>query len=278
MKFLVPGSGFRVRAGVLAFVLFGVHGSAQAPAFDAVSIKANLSGETASRFGGRPGGLVITNNTLSNIVRNVWNVSAAQIVGGPAWIARDRFDIVTTAAATTTRDQMIEMAKTMLADRFKLRTHSETRQVPIYALVLARADGRLGPAMRASTMNCNPQTPNAPRPEGAAPPPPPAPLAGVDIPSCGTSMNAGTMRAGGMELRALARRLTDAVERIVVDKTGLSGAFDIVLTAGTPGATPTENMASMFTAIQEQLGLRLEPQTGPAEVLVIDSAEKPTEN
>jgi uncharacterized protein (TIGR03435 family) len=275
MTFTLLRSRFSVRVqlfGVLFGVLSGAGGSAQAPAFDAVSIKVNTSGDRGSRFGGRPGGLNATNNTLRNLIRNIYNVSAAQIVGGPDWIGIDRFDIVATAAGSPARDLLIAMAKTMLGDRFKLRVRMETRPVPIYALVLARADGRLGPTLRPSKMVCNAQTPGGPPPE------PPTPLGGQDVPVCGTSMNAGTLRSGGIDLDQLARRLTDAVERIVVNKTGLTGAFDLVLTAGTPGATPTENTASMFTAVQEQLGLKLEPQTGPADVLAIEHAEKPTEN
>jgi uncharacterized protein (TIGR03435 family) len=105
-------------------VALGTIAVAQAPAFDAVSVKINTSGEQNSRFGGRPGGLQVSNNTLRSIIRNIWNLNGLQIVGGPAWIDETRFDILATVSGNPSRDQLIAMAKTMMADRFKLVTHT----------------------------------------------------------------------------------------------------------------------------------------------------------
>jgi len=264
--------------GVLAL---GVPGSAQAPAFDAVSIKVNKSGEQGARFGGRPGGIEVRNNTLRNIVRNVWNLNNLQIVGGPDWFNEDRFDILATAAGNPTPPQMMEMAKTMLADRFKLKVHTETRQLPIYALVLARQDGRLGPRMRLSTLDCGAPPAGAPGgpPAGAVPSPaPPPPLDGVEIPRCGTRSGPGQITSGGVLLEAFTRNMASMAGRIIVDKTGLSGRFDFSLSFAMDPASTAPDVPSVFAAIQEQLGLKLEAQTGPVEVFVIDSAARPTEN
>lgn len=264
-----------MRTLLLAAAL-GAVAAAQAPAFDAVSVKINTSGEQSSQFGGRTGGLQVRNNTLRSIIRNIWNLNALQIVGGPPWMDETRFDIVATGTGNPNRDQMVAMAKAMMADRFKLVVHTEMRPIPIYALVLARADGRLGPSLRPSSLtNCNPLTPPAP---GTPPPAAPPPLAGVDVPACGTSTNSGILRAGGVRMDSFTRNMANAAGRIIVDKTGLTGPFDMVLRFNPDANNPSSDLPTLFAAVQEQLGLKFEAQTAPAEVLVVDSAEKPTEN
>ena len=178
---------------------------------------------------------------------------------------------------------MIEMVKALMADRFKLRFHLETRELPVYELVLARTDGRLGPKLKPSTVDCAAATRGAPPPAPPAPPPPGA------RPTCGmrssTDRAAGaTLTAGGAMLAQLAANLSNAVGRTVVDKTGLAGGYDMDLFF-IPDATmrPADvqfaaDGPSLFTALQEQLGLKLESAKGPVEVLVIDSAQKPVED
>jgi len=167
------------------------------------------------------------------------------------------------------------MLRAMLADRFKLVVHAETKEQPIYALVLARADGRLGPQMKPSTVDCTPPT---------------TPERGPQTSACGTntsvSNNSGTLKGTGRLLADIAETLGNFVaDRMVIDRTGLTGRFDIELKwtpdnlAAGPAATGTATVpdgASVFTAIQEQLGLKLEPQRGAVEFLVIDSIEQPT--
>jgi uncharacterized protein (TIGR03435 family) len=245
---------------------------AQAPAFDAVSIKVNRSSDQGSRGRTRPGSLVISNTTLLIVIRNTWNLNPMQIVGGPSWMNVERFDITATAAGNPDRNQMNEMTKTMLAERFKLVVHTETRQLPVYALVLATPDGRLGPALRRSDAGCQYNTPAVP---DAPPQPAPASLAGVDLPACGTNFNNDSLRAGGITLEMFARNIAAAAGRIIVDRTGLAGMFDIALRFNPDPAAPSD-APSLFAAMQEQLGLRLDAQIGPAQVLVIDSAQQPT--
>ena len=245
---------------LIIVVCLGTAAAAQAPAFEAVSIRVNTSGENVSQFGGRPGSLQVRNNTLRNIIRNIWNITNSQIVGGPSWIDEERFDIVATAAGTPNRDEMIAMARHMLAERFKLVVHNEKRPTPIYALVLASSDRQLGPTMRRSKANCTPPTPPV---AGGSPAPPPEALGGVDLPPCGTRVMNGTVAAAG---------------RIIVDKTGLNGRFDLVLRFNPDPNNTSSDVPSLFAAVQEQLGLKLDSQTAPVDVLVIDSVEKPTEN
>jgi uncharacterized protein (TIGR03435 family) len=250
------------------------------PGFEAASVKPNTSGDPGGSFGGRPGGqLIITNYTLRNIVRNAYGLQDFQIVGGPDWFDSDRFDIVAKAANDAPPAQMIQMVRTLLAERFGLAVHTETRELPVYALVMARADGRRGPQLRPAAVDCAALL--AARGRGA----PPTPAQPGDRPVCGMRTVPGRMVAGGYALGDVARNLAPFAGRTVVDKTGLTGTFDLDLTWTpdqipqaplTPGAPPIDaNGPSIFTALQEQLGLKLDSQRGPVEVLVIDRAEKP---
>jgi uncharacterized protein (TIGR03435 family) len=280
---------FAVVAAVgLAFVLDGSI-SAQAPApgsppsFEAASVKVNKSGQPGGRFGGQPGQVMVTNYTLRDIVRNVHMLQAYQIVGGPEWIGADKFDIVAKAAVGAPPGQMMVMMQTLLAERFKLRTHRETRDLPIYALVLARPDGRLGARLTRAAVDC--AALRAARERGENPP---MPAPSGNHPVCGMNTNPGRMVAGAYELRDVARNMAPIVGRSIIDRTGLAGAYDLELTwtpdqtPATPPGAPTPSFdpdgPSIFTAVQEQLGLKLESTTGPVDVLVIDSAERPTED
>lgn len=263
---------------VLAFTSVG----AQGPQFEVASVKPNVSGDIGGRFGVRAGGqLEVLNNSLRNIVRNAWGLQDYQIVGGPDWFDRDRFDITAKPeTAPRNREEMAQMIKALLADRFKLRTHVETRQVPIFALV-SQGNGVPGPKLRPSASDCAALEAAARRGGG---PPPPGP---GERPLCGTRTTPGRMMAGGVTMENFARNLSNFAGRIVQDRTGLSGVYDLdlewlpdqlpppgTLPAGLP--PPPSDAPSLFTAVQEQLGLKLESQRGPVEVLVIDSAERPT--
>jgi uncharacterized protein (TIGR03435 family) len=258
---------------------------AQTPTFEVATIKRNMSGSTSASNRALPGGRVtITNNTLRNIIRNFHRIQPYQLIGGPDWLSTERWDIVAKAEGDPPPERMIEMVKTLVADRFKLTTHTETRELPIYALVLAKGDKSLGPQLHRSTTDCAAIFAEA-RARGGAPP------RGPDGgPLCGINMDTGRMATSAVTIADLARNLSMVAGRSVVDKTGLPGNFDLELTwapevpagnaaVGTPDAAPLAGDApSLFTAIQEQLGLKLDPQRGPVEVLVIDSVEKPVED
>jgi bla regulator protein blaR1 len=262
--------------------------TASSVAFEVASIKANKSGDGRVMLAMPPTGrFTATNVPLRLLVQNSYGLQPFQIVGGPAWLTSDRFDIVAKAPDGFTPDQLRPMVRNLLGDRFKLKAHVETREMPTYALMLARADGKLGPKLTTAKADCDARG----RRGGGPPPAPPAPGEPIE---CGFIIGIGTMNAGSMGMADLARSLSGFVNRIVADKTGLSGKYDFQLTytpegRGLPGlpvaaplgadAPPADpNGASLFTALQEQLGLKLDSQKGMVDVLVIDSVEQPTED
>ena len=261
--------------------------TADLPKFEVASVKPNKSGVNRVLIGVQPGGRFTTTNTpLRFLIRYAYQVQDFQIVGGPDWIASENFDIMAKAEGDPpptppgTVGQLQLMMRSLLADRFKLVTHLEKRDLPIYALVLAREDGKLGPGLSQSTVDCEAMRAEA-RGRGGAPPAPPAP---GQRPVCGMMMGRGQIRGGGFPLSQLAASLSQTVQRVVVDKTGLTGNYDLDLTfnadmtqdaQGTTAAVDT-GQASIFTAVQEQLGLKLDSQRGPVDVVVIDRVEPPT--
>jgi uncharacterized protein (TIGR03435 family) len=180
------------------------------------------------------------------------------------------------------------MMKSLLADRFKLVARIEKKEMPIYALIQARSDGRLGPQLKASTIDC--AAVNAGRRGG--PPPGPPDFNGAP-PQCGMMARPGGVKAGGVPINQILQLLSQNVQRIVVDRTGLTGNYDIDLTwtpeqlpqgrgdspPGAPALPPIDpNGPSLFSALQEQLGLKLDSTRGPVDVLVVDKVERPSED
>jgi uncharacterized protein (TIGR03435 family) len=259
---------------ISAQVLPGSIVLAQAPSlsFEAASVKPNKSGDTNSRMSaGRNGALTVTNGTVKSLIRAAYDVDASQVIGGPAWIDADRFDINAKAEGEISEPRLKEMLKSLLADRFNLVVHQETRELPVYALVLARADGKFGPQLNRSDVDCA-----ALARSGGPPPTGPATAAsqGRPIGPCSMRIGGGTMAVRSNSMGDIARALIGAVDRIVVDRTGLKGGFDLDL-IWTANPTPEVSGPSIFTALQEQLGLKLEAAHAPVEVVVIDRIEQP---
>jgi len=275
------------------------------PAFEVASVKPNTSGDGRVMLAFQPGGRVTeTGVTLLLLMRNAYRLQEFQLTGAPDWARTERFDIAAKAPeGTVGPDQIQPMMRTLLADRFKLVTHSETRDLPIYALVLARNDGRLGPNLKPSSVDCEALGAARGRGGNVPGPPPGAPgtstgtLRGApgtaggngDRPPCSIRFGPGIVSGSGMRVAQLVTNLSGMAGRIVQDKTGLSGAFDIELSwtpdmgAGRPDAAAAPGLApanasgtSLFTAFQEQLGLKLESTRGPVDVTVIDHVERPT--
>jgi bla regulator protein blaR1 len=275
-------------AFVVPILLFDGDLGAQTPAnaaFEVASVKPNKTGDGRVMLGLQPGGrFTATNVALRMLLRQAFNVQEFQLVGGPDWIGSDRFDVVAKApdGGEFNADAMRPMLRSLLVERFKLVVHTDTRDMPIYALMKARTDGRLGPNISAAAIDCA-----AVMRGRRGGPPPPLPQPGQKM-ECGFMMGPGRMNAGGMPMSQLAQALSPQVGRIVLDKTELTGNYDFEMTyapegfAGPPpllnGAPPPvdPNAPTLFTALQEQLGLKLDSQRGPVDVVVIDSVDQPT--
>jgi uncharacterized protein (TIGR03435 family) len=261
-------------------------------AFDVASVKQNRSGDV--RTGGQ-----LVGNRFSQVNETLWRLIAEayadpralprfRIVGGPSWLDVDRFDVHGVAEHVLTRPQAQLMLRALLADRFKLAVHRDTRELPVFTLSLARDDKRLGPDLRRSNTNC-----------AASPPvsdPQALPASTQPVP-CVIQFGFGRLAAVGMTLGDLATiGLSRYVNRAVTDHTGLAGPFDWRLAwtpdnlprrgPGTPDDKPVlvngisvdPDGPPLATALQEQLGLRLQPGKGLVDVLVIDHVQHPTDN
>ena len=267
-----------------------------APAFEVASIKPNNSGDGRVMMQNQPGRFIATNVTLRLLIRNAYQLQDFQITGGPSWLNSDHFDIIAKVpegvrdsgpgAPGSGPGPLQLMIRSLLAERFKLTLHNETKDSPIYALILARSDGRLGPEMKTSTVDCD-GPPAGGRGRGGPMPPPAPPQPGDRMP-CGIRIGPGNMAVGGSPLSQFATSLGMFAGRVVQDRTGLTGNYDFNLTwtpdqmpqrpPGAPDSPVDANGPSLFTALQEQLGLKLDSQRGPVELVVIDRAEKPVEN
>jgi bla regulator protein blaR1 len=282
------------------------------PAFEVASVKPNKSLDGDRNFGLASGRFTATHATLRELVGFAYQLQDgrlrhdSQISGGPNWINSDHFDVVAKAEGDSfgfdasripagaarpgeisAIDQVRLMLRTLLADRFKLTVHNEIRELPIYALVMARSDGTLGPQLRRVDLECV-----ALRDDGRGSPPEP----GKAI--CGgfRGLGPGGTTGHAVPISLLAKNVEGSVDRIVTDRTGLTGRFDVDLQwtpdqlrqfKGSPDLPPgtlpqingfpfDPNGPSIFTALQEQLGLKLESTKGPVDVLVIDHVEQPT--
>jgi uncharacterized protein (TIGR03435 family) len=264
----------------------GIAQTNQRPQFEVASIKPAAPDARGMFIRGTPGGRInLTNMPLKEMIVMAWRLQPFQVSGGPAWMESLHWDVSAKPDHQPKQDELGLMIQALLEDRFQLKFHRETKEMPIYALVLARKDGKLGPGLteskEGSCTQFDPKNPPAP-PEPGKPP---------TIFCGGMFMSPRSMRASGTPVASMIPMLSRTLGRTVVDKTGLSGKYDINLEF-----TPDESLAlqpppdapkpppsdsagpSLYTALQEQLGLKLDSQKGPVEIFVIDGAEKPSEN
>jgi bla regulator protein blaR1 len=245
--------------------------------FEAASIRRNISEETRVRFETPPRRLNVVNAPLRFVIRQAYRVPETRIIGGPEWLDKDRFDIQATAPGVRAGDTIREMLRTLLRDRFGLVMHSETREMPVYVLRTERSDGRLGRAMRPSTTDCTGKTSSM--------------VAGRV--ECGILVSEGpgsaNLRGGAATIANFLRLLGDFLDRPVNDQSGLTGTFDFELLfttqrsstpgdpvpGGLPAVAASGDIPDIFTALREQLGLKLEAQRGLAEVWIVDAAAAP---
>jgi len=287
-------SSIRAAASV-AVVVSAIALGAQAskPTFEVVSIRPNHSAELGAEVSALQGGrLIMKNVPLSAILFTAYELQDAfQVDGLPEWAQKERFDIEAQAPADVPiafpgqGTALPRMLQAMLADRMKLTTHVEKRSVPMFALVIARADGRLGPNLSRSSIDCT-TAPSGP-PAAARETPPSA----GRPPMCGNHATLTSFSGRGIPLdRVIRLIIAPRVRRLVVDRTGLAGTFDIDLRyrppeppPGTVATAPAEpafdpDLPPIETAVQEQLGLKLQPIREQTDVLIIDGIERPTAN
>jgi uncharacterized protein (TIGR03435 family) len=226
-----------------------------------------------------PERLVVRNQTLHALIASAYQMPPFRIVGGAVWTTSDRFDISATTDHRATIDESRQMLRALLEERFKLKTHRETHDARMYVLTFAHDDHRLGRDLKPTTLDC--ATILAERRQNATGMPPPTPT--NPRPICGATVGNG-FHAHGIEIASFALTLGTLMRETVVDETGLTGWWDFDLDMsfsgfnGPPvgGADSPANTPSIFTSLQEQLGLRLDPRRGPVETLVIDHVERPT--
>ena len=254
---------------VLTVALFlSIPAAGQAPAFEAASVKPNTSGDLRMRGGTRGRTYSAVNLPLRRIVSAAYELEfEAFRLAGDQPILSNRFDITATLPEKATPRDVPVMLRTMLADRFILRVHTEMRDTPVLALTLARRDGRLGAQLRRAAVDCV---------EAAA--------AGRTVPQpapgqeqvCGSEVGE-SIKGRGQPLSSLARMLAQFVQRRIEDKTGLTGGFDFDLQFDYGAAGPgVDTVGALITALQDQLGLKLESTRAPVEFVVVDRIEAPT--
>jgi uncharacterized protein (TIGR03435 family) len=249
-------------AGAMAVagpVAIGIMAQSQ-PAFEAASIKPSRP-ETPERLRFMPGGGITGGNVnLKWLMQMAYRIKDFQVSGGPGWIGSEGYDVIAKATGNPTQDQTRLMVRTLLAERFKLSFHREMRELPVYSLVVAKS----GPKLQEVKREAGPG-------DG------------------GFGWGPGRIDGKLVSMQAFAELLSTVLKRIVIDRTGIQGNFDFNFLytpegyqpreAGNPNeGRPDPNGPSMFTAIQEQLGLKLEPGKAPVEIFVIDHAEKASEN
>jgi uncharacterized protein (TIGR03435 family) len=269
----------------------GARQAASPQTFDVVSIKPSAPGAQNRMPRISPGRVELVNTTLKQLIAAAYSrfpFDPRQVVGGPAWIDSERFDIAATMERPPRFDQtgmlgeLNGMLRALIEQRFGVKAHNEQREGDVYTLTFARSDRKTGAGLRQVPDACaaalKELTGATALPQRSGPPP------------CSFGGPPGRLIGTGVTIAMFASVLSGSVGRPVVDRTELSGSFDIELTfdpasaaQAPPGAPPgpvpiDDSKPSIFTALQEQLGLRLEATRGPIEVLVIDQAERPTAN
>lgn len=286
---------------VLALAGLGgrVVGQSASPAFEVASVRASPGAPVG--FPGlmvQPGGRATSpGSSVRQLILAAYGLQDVQLAGGPDWIGRDLYAIDARAGEGASRASIRLMLRALLQERFQLAVHSEQRELPAYALVLAERDGRIGKGLRRSGPECTPVSP----PPGVPLPPPPPPGASGQFmavlpqdplaPTCGYISFPGWISGRRITMAHFVQALTALVRRPVVDETALAGEFDVDVTftpdqptpiavaAPPPGAlAPPADRPSLFTALQEDLGLKLDARRRQVDVLVIDRVARPSEN
>jgi len=244
-----------VLGNLLALHLPGQSAAAPTPQFDVISIRPNHSNTSGGGMRSIAGGFAASNMSLGILIQAAYDVKPWQIISGPEWVKTDRYDFEAKAEGNPDFKQKIEMLRPLLADRFQLKVHRETRRMSVYSLVVAKGGPKLQPT--------------------------------ADGVRGYFSAGRGLIEGKAVEMGTLANLLGGSLGESVIDKTGVTGHFDIKLEW-----TPTEGErnytfddraidpggSSIFTALQEQLGLKLDAEKGPGQVIVVEEIEAASEN
>jgi len=260
---------------LLSLLVFLAAVRAQSPAFDVVSIKEDASESGESSIGFQAGGrFEAVNEPLARLIAFAYatgiDLPRTQILGGPAWIDTDRFDVRALGDQNASPQDRIAKVRGILSERFHLMVHTEMRDLPLYNLVRLHPSGPLGESLRPSDVDC------AAAERDRIPLPSASP---GQVPPCMKGFLGNQLTARGLTIGELATSMiARIVDRPVVDHTGLAGPYEwTVRWAG--DAVPDQNLpTTIFTALEEQLGLKLEPARGPLTVVVIDHVERPSAN
>jgi uncharacterized protein (TIGR03435 family) len=314
----------RFIAAIVSTIFFccGAYGQSAAnlPSFVAASVKPAAPPFVYRCWGGPgtpdPGQFTCTNAPLIVLLTTAYGLKSYQI-DGPNWLNSDRFDIIAKIPAEATKEQYKLMLQNLLAERFKLTLHHQTKELPMYALVVGKGGPKMKPSEEEPAAASKDEAPSAPPPP--PPPPPPAPglperprmdadgfpvlppgMRKVTVNMMNTKTGRNRMMASHESMPHLAEMLGNQLGRPVMDETGLKGLYDFILEyapgesngpmAGMPPPPPggengaastasTPDAPDLFSAIQAQIGLKLQQKKGPVDLLVIDHVEKvPTEN
>jgi uncharacterized protein (TIGR03435 family) len=285
----LAGPAIVATALLLAITAFAVFGQPAArPKFEAASIKP--SSTTNFRMVRPLPGRLEADAPVRLLMQNAYTVQPFQIVGGPDWIGSTRYQVEAKADGNANRAQLFLMLQSLLEDRFQLKIHRETRELPVYTLVAARSGLKL-PSPKEGA--CDTVGPDAPPDWAGGQMRPPQqgqpPLAHCGNVTVALASSGARMQGGNIPMQEFVRMLSMVLDRSVIDKSGFTGLFDLrldflpdettpPLPAPPPGAPLDSSSPSILTAIQEQLGLRLESAKGPVDVIVVDHVERPSAN
>jgi len=252
-----------MRASVIALALFAAQQAAPKPAFEVATIKRNVSLAEGGSIGMQPGGRFSAVNAdlrfmIATMYRTGPRLFASQIIGLPDWATTEHWDITAKVtddlAGESPQDlfrKMPPMVQSLLEDRFKLKLHRDKQPQPTYALVVVPRDGSKARQFHPTTIDCLKESMR-----------------------CQIQSSPGHFSGVGVSIPTLMISLSNAVERVVVDRTGLKGSFDVDLDWS---SDPSSDKPSIFTAVQEQLGLKLEFERNPVDVVIVDHVERPAE-
>jgi uncharacterized protein (TIGR03435 family) len=227
------------------WIFFAACALAQPPSFEAASIKPSKDQSGGIHSSSTRGNLVLRGDSLKGLIMIAYRVKDFQVSGGPKWIDADRFDINARSAGGEGDEKLFEMLQTLLADRFQLAFHREQKTAPAYALVVAKSGLKIKPV------------------EGAT--------------GSTSKSGKGMLMAQGVSMAKLADRLSRYVGAPVADMTEAPGVYDFKLEWSVEGDA-NDVQSALFAALQSELGLKLESRKVPVEVIVVDRAEKPSEN